>query len=225
MTDPAPTTAPAPASPHDLAWYRLALAAFLLLGAANVAQDALRFSKLFILLPAAAGILLHLRRTLPPAGERLARWGLRRDNLAPAARAYGSAALAGAALVALAARALGHTLHPDRLLLILLLYPLWAFLQQFCFQVLLRQILDALRVPAAAKLLLVAALFSAVHAPDLPLMALTLLAGAFWTWLYGRIPNLPALALCHAAVGGLAFVWLLDRDPASELAKFGLHWH
>jgi membrane protease YdiL (CAAX protease family) len=79
-------------------------------------------------------------------------------------------------------------------------------------------VLGALRAPAAAQVALIAALFSAVHAPDWPLMGLTLGSGALWAWLYGRVPNLPAVSLSHGILGSLAFVWGLGRDPVVDLS-------
>ncbi|HEY7180744.1 MAG TPA: CPBP family intramembrane glutamic endopeptidase [Blastocatellia bacterium] len=48
--------------------------------------------------------------------------------------------------------------------------------------------------------LLNAAIFSSVHAPNPSLMILTFFGGLMWSWVYDRAPNLPAIAISHAAV-------------------------
>ena len=200
----------------------VALAVFLALGAANVAQEAAGFSKAWILGPAVAGVLLYLSVCPTPAGaSRWRRWGIRKDNAGAALERYGGLTLAlGLGMLAFATGA-GRPLRGRSLLVLLALYPAWAFAQQFCFQVVLREVLDALRAPAALKVAGIAALFSAVHAPDWPLAGLTLGAGALWAWLYGRIPNLLAVSLSHAVLGSLAYVWVLGRDPLAALAGGG----
>ncbi len=196
---------------------------FLALGAANVAQEALGFAKVWILVPAVAcvGLYLYICRT-PPGESRWHRWGVRGDNAGPALKAYGALTLAlGLGMLGFALAA-GRPLRGRSLLLLLALYPAWAFAQQFCFQVVLREALTALRTPRALAIAAIAVLFSAVHAPDWPLAGLTLGAGAVWAWLYGRLPNLPALSLSHAVLGSLAYVWVLGRDPVAELKALGI---
>ncbi|MEW6072725.1 MAG: CPBP family glutamic-type intramembrane protease [Planctomycetota bacterium] len=201
----------------------LALAVFLALGAANVAQEVAGFSKAWIVGPAAAGVAVYVAVVASPAGgSRWRRWGIRRDNARAALELYGGLTLAlGLGMLAFALAA-GRPLRARLLLVLLALYPAWALAQQFCFQVVLREVLEALRAPAVAKVALIAALFSAVHAPDGPLMALTLGSGALWASLYVRVPNLVAVSLSHGILASLAFVWALGRDPLAALAGGGI---
>jgi len=197
----------------------LALVVFLALGAANIVQDIAGFSKGWIVGPALAGVAVYFIVVPGPAGgSRWRRWGIRRDNAGAALELYGGLTLVlGLGMLAFALAA-GRPLRARPLLVLLALYPAWALAQQLCFQVVLREVLEALRAPAVAKVALIAVLFSAVHAPDGPLMGLTLGSGALWAWLYGRVPNLVAVSLSHGILGSLAFVWALGRDPLAALA-------
>jgi membrane protease YdiL (CAAX protease family) len=143
-------------------------------------------------------------------------WGLRRDNLAAA----GKAALAVTAPLVICAVAYAfaarHFPPPRGFWLILLLYPAWGIAQQFLLNAMLaRNLADVL--PGWAVVLLSAALFAAAHAPDLPVVALTLPAGALWVLMYRRWPNLWALGIAHGIIGTVVFYGVLGRDPLALL--------
>ena len=89
--------------------------------------------------------------------------------------------------------------------------PVWALIQQYASQAFIYRrvrfmLLDDSLAPEERKrrsgmaILLNAALFSSAHAPNPSLMILTFIGGVMWTWVYERAPNLPAIALSHAAV-------------------------
>jgi CAAX prenyl protease-like protein len=89
--------------------------------------------------------------------------------------------------------------------------PVWALIQQYASQAFIYRrvrfmLLDDTLAPEERKrrtgiaILLNAALFSSAHAPNPSLMILTFVGGVMWTWVYERAPNLPAIALSHAAV-------------------------
>lgn len=91
----------------------------------------------------------------------------------------------------------------------------WGLLQQYILQafiyrrvkfVLLSEGLSGMAQVARVRLaiLIAASLFALVHAPNVPLMALTLIAGLLWTWVYERAPNLFALGLSHGLLSASA---------------------
>jgi len=89
--------------------------------------------------------------------------------------------------------------------------PVWALVQQYVSQAFIYRrvrflLLDDSLAPEERKrrtglaILLNAAIFSSAHTPNLSLMTLTFAGGLMWSWVYERAPNLPAIALSHAAV-------------------------
>jgi membrane protease YdiL (CAAX protease family) len=87
----------------------------------------------------------------------------------------------------------------------------WALIQQYVSQAFIYRrvrflLLDDSFGPEERRrrirfaILLNAAIFSSVHAPNPSLMILTFAGGLMWSWVYERAPNLPAIALSHAVV-------------------------
>lgn len=104
----------------------------------------------------------------------------------------------------------------QRFWLSLIVLPLWGLTQQYILQAFiyrrLKLILGATNTTAI--IFLAAFLFALVHAPNLPLMLLTLIGGLVWTWVYERAPNLVALGLSHAVMSAIAMsslpAWFLQ---------------
>ena len=65
-----------------------------------------------------------------------------------------------------------------------------------------------------------ALLFSLSHIPRLPLSALALIGGFFFTLIYQRHPNLWAVGIVHGILAGLAFYILLQEDPGARIIQF-----
>ncbi|OFV79465.1 MAG: hypothetical protein A2Y78_04960 [Acidobacteria bacterium RBG_13_68_16] len=185
-------------------------------GVGNVVFEDLLHAKTAFVIAAAAVWLAYVlwRRRVDRAV--LHTWGLRRDNLAAA----GKAAVAVAAPLAVCAVAYGfaaaHFPPPRGFWLILLLYPAWGIAQQFLLNAMLARNLSAV-LPGWAAVLASAVLFAASHAPDLPVVALTVPAGALWVLMYRRWPNLWALGIAHGILGTLVFYGVLGRDPLALL--------
>jgi membrane protease YdiL (CAAX protease family) len=160
-------------------------------------------------------VVWRLART--PGAARI--WGMRLDNLSSALRAH----LTFAAVAALGFVGYGlifDCLHlPLSFWLTVGIYPVWGIAQQFALQNLLaRHLIPVLRHPAAVALV-AALLFSAAHYPQLQLVALTFVAGFFFTLVYLRHPNLWAVGFAHGILGSLAFYIVLGEDPGAEILR------
>jgi hypothetical protein len=105
--------------------------------------------------------------------------------------------------------------------LLFLLYPIWAFIQQFVVQALVAVNLERLGFRRAVVIPASATLFGIVHMPDWPLVLLCTIAGLFWTHLFLCRRSLYPLAVTHAWLGVLTYYWVLERDPWLELFSFG----
>jgi membrane protease YdiL (CAAX protease family) len=132
--------------------------------------------------------------------------------------------LALIAAVMLSMGALLHTLRPigfAGVLLALLPYLPWGLTQQYILNGYFLNRFDALLSPGGAGLL-AALLFSAAHAPNPFLMAVTLPLGWSATLLYRRTRNLYLLGIAHAVIGLLLF--LVVPDSISHHLRVGPGW-
>ncbi len=158
-------------------------------------------------------------------GDRLRDLGLRLDNLPDSLREVGIATAIGAgAILAIGVWAGVEPHFGRRALNSLLLYPGWGLVQQYAMQSFTyRRIKEGVRRPGLAAAL-TAALFAAVHYPNLALAGVTLVGGYVWCRLFDRHPNLFMLALSH---GWLA-VLLRASWPARWLHSLTIgpdFWH
>jgi hypothetical protein len=146
-------------------------------------------------------------------------WGFRADNLA---RASLLPALLFAVIAAgFAAYGLwrGHFRFPLHALPLFLLYPVWGVIQQFLalgIVVTNLERIDALRGRPALIVLIGALIFGAVHADDPRLAAGTFALELVVIPLYLRDRNLWPLGMLHGWVGGLFYLWVLNRDLWAE---------
>jgi hypothetical protein len=143
------------------------------------------------------------------------RWGFRSDNLLWASAV--PAALLAVAVLVLGAYAFwqGRLWLPLYAVLLFLLYPIWGLAQQLLALGIAVQNLEL--VPALARrrwllALLGAALFAAVHAPDLWVVAATFLLELILVPVFLRYRNLWPLGVLHGWLGALFYLWGLGRD-------------
>ena len=204
-----------PSTPQ-IARFELPLALFL--GVANVVSEFVPGSKAPLVLVGAVAWLSLVAAHVRADRMILRRWGLRADTLRAAA--LPAAAVAVPLLVALTlwGYLAGRIPPPRGFLSIVLVYPAWGIAQQFLLQAIVWSNLSA-RLPRGVAQPLAAALFAASHAPDWPIMALTLPVGLAAIEHYRRWPNLWVLGTAHALLGTFAFYFLLGRDPLAPLLQ------
>jgi len=84
----------------------------------------------------------------------------------------------------------------------LLVYPVWALLQQVYFLGFLQPRFERL-APGRPAVAATGCLFALIHLPNLPLAGLTLPFGLVYASIFGRTRNLYALAVVHGILGAL----------------------
>jgi membrane protease YdiL (CAAX protease family) len=185
-------------------------------GVGNLVSESLLDAKTVFVIVAAAAWVGYVAWRWREDHSVFRAWGLREDNLEAAARAALAITLPVVIGCVVYAYAVGNFPPPPGFWVILLAYPIWGIAQQFLLNAILASDLDAV-LPAWPATLVAAALFSLSHAPDLPVMALTLPAGAVWVLVYRRWPNLWALGIAHGIIGAVVFYGVLGRDPLALL--------
>ena len=144
-------------------------------------------------------------------------WGLRREGLHPTLRVSAIALVIGAAACAVVGIARDTLAVDFAIVPLLVLYPLWGLVQQLIVLGIVAGNLDAFGLPRAAIVAIAATGFAAVHVPDWPLCAATLVLGAFAALVFLRWRNLWPLGVLHGLLGAVFYRWVLDRDPWTEL--------
>ncbi len=145
----------------------------------------------------------------------LGEWGFRREGLWP------TAALCAALFVIIAggfaayAAVRGTFQFPLHTLILMLLYPLYGLMQEFI--VLGIVVLNLARIPflrdhTPLLVLLCASLFAAAHLHDIRELAGTFVLELLVIPIYLRYRNLWPIGVLHGWVGGLFYLWVLDRD-------------
>jgi uncharacterized protein len=146
-------------------------------------------------------------------------WGFRADNLLRASLVPAGLFVVIATAFAVHAHLQGHFRFPLHALPLFLLYPVWGLVQQFLALGIVVSNLERVAWLSRRPLLVVllaAALFGAVHADDLRLAAGTFALELVLVPLYLRSRNLWPLGVLHGWVGGLFYLWVLNRDLWAE---------
>jgi membrane protease YdiL (CAAX protease family) len=156
-------------------------------------------------------------------GERAAALGFRLRGLAGCVRRF-APSLWFLTLLLLGSGLLLGTLRPmplEHAAMTWAIYLPWGLFQQYLLN---GYCLTRLRMalPERGAALAAAALFSAIHAPNWFLMAVTLVAGYAATRLYTSYRNLYFLGLAHGTVGVLLF--LVVPDSISHHMVIGPGW-
>jgi len=99
---------------------------------------------------------------------------------------------------------------------VMILYPLWGTIQQFLIISLFGGNLIRLPNPRLSKSMIVgltSGLFSIVHYPSIPLMAVTFFLAVYYTYIFFRFKNLLALGLFHGWLACIFYFFVLGQDP------------
>lgn len=151
----------------------------------------------------------RIRRT--PGVLRL--WGFRGDNIWPAFGAHLPFLGAGVLAMIVFSRVTDGGGLPATFWLTAALYPVWGIAQQFALQNLIaNNLAGPLRKPIPIASV-AALLFAASHYPRMELVALTFVAGVFFTLVYRSHPNIWAVGTAHGLLGSMAFYIVLGEDP------------
>lgn len=157
-------------------------------------------------------LFLIRRRT-----HSLREMGLRWDNLRAGLVPIGICTIGAGGGAVFWALARGPAVWDSDVLLLLLLYPAWALVQQLGFQGLLHRGLMTLVPSSTLQVLLTAAAFASVHVGNRALVALTFAGGLMWSILYRRWPNLWLLAASHSILAALVYPLVLGDVPLTRV--------
>jgi hypothetical protein len=152
----------------------------------------------------------------------LEEWGFTTRNLMRSAQWLLPPATFFAVAMVLVGLAMGRALLSWRIFPVLLLYPLWGFVQQFLIVALLAGNLRKTSLPEPAVVVITALLFAAVHIPSLPLVVITFAMALVTTLVFLRLRTLYAIGVFHGLLATIAYFFVLGRDPATELLRLGL---
>jgi hypothetical protein len=147
------------------------------------------------------------------------RWGFRTDNLAGASLGPALLFVFVAGCFALYAAWRGAIAFRPHALWLFLLYPFWGLIQQFVALAIVVSNLEKFPRLGQRRVLVLlagAVLFGLVHAPDPLAVAATFALELALIPLYLRWRNLWPLGVVHGWLGGLFYLWILERDLWAE---------
>jgi len=144
-------------------------------------------------------------------------WGLGGRGFLPALRICAVLGVLCAVPLLVYGRALSRLPIPGTFWMVAGLYPLWGLAQQFALQALITRNLRTLVPRLPFRVLAASAVFSASHFPNFRLMALTLVVGCVFVWVFERHRNLWPLGILHGLLGALAYYLVLGQDPGAAI--------
>lgn len=162
-------------------------------------------------------------------GETLAEIGLTRANFGSALRLLARPTIVTAAGLLLLAASVGTINRVEKLAAGVLLFPLSGIVQQYLFQGFIHRRIRMALVPGAAlngemtrqrhlAVILTAASFALIHAPNIPLTILTFIGGLIWSTIYDRAPNIYAVGISH----GLMSLLVVSTLPSGWLQSLSV---
>lgn len=148
-----------------------------------------------------------------------AEWGFRRAGFIPALKAGCVFAIVGMIPLLVYGWIYSRFPLPVTFWLVMVLYPVWGLGQQFALQALITRNLRGLLPELWSRIITAALIFSVAHFPNYRLMALTLVAGVVFAWIYERHRNLWAIGIVHGILGAIAYYVILGCDPGAEILR------
>ncbi|MFO8001859.1 MAG: CPBP family intramembrane glutamate endopeptidase [Marinilabilia sp.] len=103
---------------------------------------------------------------------------------------------------------------------VLFLYPVWGTIQQFLTIALIAgnlRTITTVHFSDGQIILLISALFSIAHFPDVPLMVFTFFMELLFITSYFKYRNLWTLGIYHGLIGSLLLFFVMGRDLWDEL--------
>ena len=163
-------------------------------------------------------ILYRIRRDKSLPGY----WGLRKEGFKSSLKVVLPLAIVAILTFVIVGTARGTLMLNWHILPILILYPFWGTIQQFLIIGLIARNLSDFEnhtIPKSVVVVASSAVFSAVHYPSLPLMAVTFVLALLYTILYLKFNNLWILGLFHGWLGCFFYLFVLGRDPWMEFIQ------
>jgi len=174
----------------------------------------------YFIVPAIALGALFLAVSVGGGGRKLASYGISRANLR--ASATWSIWIVAAVLSAgLIVTSLTKRSVPGDFWLLLAVYPVWGFAQQFLFQGLFHENLLRLGVPATWSIGATTVLFMLVHHPASRLMYFSAAGGLAFSALFARFRNIVPLGIAHGLCAAIVYHLILHRDPLLQFFASG----
>lgn len=189
------------------------LALTLLLAAMYVLAENLSLPKRWIL-PALALVVAGFAILVSRRGnEALSDLGFSKCHLRQSALETTLFTLAASASILTYAVLTGSRVWMSSMALLLPIYPLYGLVQQGIFQGIVHRRLRLLLGKPWLCILLTSLAFALVHVGNSALVALTFVAGLFWSWIYARHPNLWPLGISHGFLAALTYPMVLGDNP------------
>ncbi len=164
------------------------------------------------IVPALVLGLAYLERSVVRGGRTLASYGITAANLRASA-GWSSCVVAIVLSAGLADASLNHQPIPRDFWLLLALYPVWGFAQQFLVQGVFHENLLRLGVPAFWAIAATTLVFAFAHHPASRLMYISTAGGLVFSVLFARFHNIVPLGIAHGLCGAIVYQLILHRDP------------
>jgi CAAX prenyl protease-like protein len=164
------------------------------------------------IVPALVLGLAYLERSVASGGRTLASYGITGANLRASA-VWSSCVVAVVLSAGLVDASLTREPIPRDFWVLLALYPVWGFAQQFLVQGVFHENLLRLGVPTFWAIAATTLVFAFAHHPASRLMYISAAGGLVFSVLFARFRNIVPLGIAHGVCGAIVYQLILHRDP------------